>query len=173
MKTGSRRAKALALPIHTPAESLSPYLTILLSAALMFAVLIMMPGEARAELKPLNNFEMSAIAGQGVENDQQEIEARNAGLNGLAKVAQSTFPVLGFIQSDTSVRGVRYAEGVQPLEINLADGSITINLPEYIENVSLSNLRPKGASANGPSFGSIELRGLRFHNSSITIKTKP
>ncbi|WP_281648230.1 hypothetical protein [Parendozoicomonas sp. Alg238-R29] len=166
MKTGRSSAGILTQALHRSLDRriLFPLMFLLISA---FALAV---GSANAELRPLDDLQMAAISGQGVDDDQKEIQAQNASLNGLTQVVQSAFPVLGLIDADTSVSGVRYAEGVSPLEINLADGSITINLPEYIESVSFGNLRPLGASSNGPSFGSVQIQGLSFKDSSITIR---
>lgn len=167
MSTGRRNAGILTVALKRSLDrrKFFPLIFLLISGLALAA------GSAVADLRPLNDVQMSAIAGQGVEDDQKEIQARNTSLNGLTQVAQSAFPLLGLIQADTAVSGVRYAEGVSPLEINLADGSITINLPEYIESVSLGNLRPQGASGGG-SFGSVLIQGLSFKDSSITIRMK-
>lgn len=100
-------------------------------------------------------------AGDADASDPDAVEA--------LKLASGVFvPVLNFLDSDLSVSGVHYREGVPRVAIR-NDGGIDLALPERIEQIRMDNIRV----GSGPSMGNVTISDVRFHaGSSMTIHTR-
>jgi len=99
-------------------------------------------------------------------NKPEEQIARD--LNDTVLSAIGFGPVSSLLEADMSIEGVRYMEGRAPVEV-LSDGRIRFYMPAEIERISMENIRVKG-DADGASFGSIYMSGIRFgEGSNYTI----
>ncbi|TVP58070.1 MAG: hypothetical protein EA349_05140 [Halomonadaceae bacterium] len=111
-------------------------------------------------LQPLTNQQMAAVSG-GTLLNVPVIDTNNTpgeiSLDVLQTVAETLMPWLMLLESETSVRGVHFAEEAM-VQIR-HDGALELPMPSLIEQIQLKNLRMAG----GDSMGSVTMHNLRFH----------
>jgi hypothetical protein len=145
-----------------------------------------MIGEGK--FQPLSEAEMGSVSGQagqaGLFQHVSEVSAMPAtarqaetsgekgpdAIKALEFAANVFVPVLNFLESDLSVTGVHYREGV-PRFATHNDGGLELALPERIEQIRMDNIRVIGSA--GASMGNIIISDVQFHaGSSLTIRTR-
>lgn len=118
----------------------------------------------------LDEEELGGVAAQGIDANLMEWISQSARNNGgkvpLRELVKLMAPVLGFLDSDMGMKGVVYDASKAHAAVN-ADGSVTLNVPSSIGELSFNNIRPRGSE--GPSFGSITLSRIEFNNTTITL----
>jgi hypothetical protein len=118
--------------------------------------------------------ELDAVSAQGLDDDlvrQVREQLKHNGVEVIGDLAKLVNPVLGVLDSDVSVHNVVYAPSRAATTIN-PDGSLTLNLPTTIGEINFNNIRVRGASADGPTFGSISIRGIDLTGTVITLALK-
>ncbi|MDX1755584.1 MAG: pilus assembly protein PilB [Marinobacter sp.] len=96
-------------------------------------------------------------------------EATDA-VEGLKLIARTFVPALNFVNSEMTISGVHYREGVSRFRIH-EDGALELSLPERIERVDMRNIRV--SEGNGPILGHVTLSDIQFQaGSRITISTR-
>ena len=140
---------------------------------------------SEGNFKPMTDAEMSGVTGQaGAEIFEQFAQvssmtttADSTGELGLAqpdgvetlKFAANLFvPVLNFLDSELTVSGVHYGNNQPRLSV-ANDGAVTVAFPERIEQIRMDNIRVMGSDQ---SMGNIIVSDLRFHDTSMTIRTR-
>lgn len=118
----------------------------------------------------LDEEELSGVSAQGIDSTLTEWISQSARNSGgklpLRELVKLMAPILGFLDSDMSMRDVVYDASKAHAAVN-ADGSVTLNVPSSIGELSFNNIRPRGS--DGPSFGSITLSRVEFNNTTITL----
>lgn len=140
-----------------------------------------------AEMSPLTEGQLSAVAGQGNSAlpDRIGSVASKAGstgtdkhgdkllpdvIEGMKLTANVFVPVLNILDSDVSVSGVHYREN-EPKYIVGKSGGVTMAFPERIEEIRMDNIRVSGGSS--PAMGNVSIQDIRFHpDSRMTIYTR-
>ncbi|AZP13652.1 MULTISPECIES: hypothetical protein [Undibacterium] len=141
--------------------------------------------------RTLTEQELSEISGQGIlddtlndalnlnlqnnnnnlhnrQNQQVDLQQRkDPGLQVLGSVAKLMNPLLMMLDAKTTIKDVVYDSANAAAVIN-KDGSITLNLPSSIGEMKFENIRIKGST--GPSFGSIDIKGIDLRGTTLTIK---
>ncbi|KQW88617.1 hypothetical protein ASC94_24765 [Massilia sp. Root418] len=120
-------------------------------------------------MQPLTEEELGATSAQGlneelVQHVKQQINSN--GVEVIGDLAKALNPVLGFLESDTSMKNVVYDPGKAAATI-AKDGSLTLNLPTSIGEISFQNIRVRGSE--GPSFGSISIKGIDLTGTVISL----
>ncbi|NRR33250.1 hypothetical protein HSX11_24045 [Oxalobacteraceae bacterium] len=171
-----RMAAAIATSLIAPLEA---YAAQALPALAVTAPLILpregsQDGPAKpatlGSLQALSEEELSDTAAQGLNDElvhhvKQQIKQNSMEVVGdLVKVVN---PVLGFLESDVSMKNVVYDPSKAVATIN-KDGSMTLSLPSSIGEINFNNIRVKG-SEGGPYFGSITMRGIDLTGTTITV----
>lgn len=114
--------------------------------------------------------DLQDVSAQGLDHTLLEIISQNAkgndGKVALSDLVKLMAPVLGFLDSDRSMKDVVYDASKASAIVN-PDGSISLSLPSSIGELSFKNIRPRGS--DGPSFGSITLSKIEFNNTTITL----
>jgi hypothetical protein len=124
--------------------------------------------------KPLAESDLDAISAQGLDDElvrQVRDQLKSNGVEVIGDLAKLVNPVLGVLDSDVSLHNVVYAPNRALTTVN-PDGSLTLNLPTTIGEINFNNIRVRGASADGPSFGSISIRGIDLTGTVITLAFK-
>jgi hypothetical protein len=129
------------------------------------------PGGAGG-LQALSEDELGDTSAQGLDEElllqvREQGKQRSLGVSG--DVVKLLNPVLGFLQSDVSMKDVVYDPTMAAAAIN-RDGSLTLRLPSSIGEISFQNIRVKGS--DGPSFGSIAIKGIDLSGTTITLALK-
>ena len=128
------------------------------------------PDARRSHLVPMTEEDLQGVSAQGIDNTLMEIISTNAkGNDGkvvLSDLVKLMVPVLGFLDSERSMKDVVYDASKASAIVN-PDGSISLRLPSSIGELSFKNIRPRGS--DGPSFGSITLSKIEFNNTTITL----
>lgn len=113
---------------------------------------------------------LSGVSAQGIDTTLMEWISQSARNSGgklpLRELVKLMAPVLGFLDSDMGMKNVVYDASKAHAAVN-ADGSVTLNVPSSIGELSFNNIRPRGS--DGPSFGSITLSRIEFNNTTITL----
>lgn len=138
-----------------------------------------------AGFTPLEDDELAAVSGQGdpsllermarvgnmVDNAMEQGDGSEADVMEGLKLTTNVFvPVLNFLDSDLSIKGVHYRDG-EPRYTLQEDGGLTLAFPERIEEIRMNNIRVTGS--RGPSFGNVSIHDIRFSPSSqMTIYTR-
>jgi hypothetical protein len=118
----------------------------------------------------LSEEDLDGVSAQGFDSSLLDWIFHNARSNGgkvpMGELVKLMAPVLGFLDSDMGMKGVVYDASKAHATVN-ADGSVTLNVPSSIGELSFNNIRPRGS--DGPSFGSITLSRIEFNNTTITL----
>lgn len=126
-------------------------------------------GTPHSGLQALTEDELSDTSAQGL-NDELvaavKQHAKGSGLEIVGDMAKLLNPVLGFLESDTSMKNVVYDPSKAAATIN-KDGSMTLSLPTSIGELNFNNIRVRGS--DGPSFGSIQIKGIDLTGTTITV----
>lgn len=147
-----------------------------------------------AGLQPMAESEMAGITAQGFderlatrldeqtpigyEADKRDIRKASAleseqGLDGvkvLGQLGKVLLPITQVLDSDIEVVGVHISDDrIKPLFDDT--GAMNVILPNLIERVSFRDIRPAG-QVGGPTFGTIQLEGIRFSDEA-SIKIRP
>ncbi|MFA9219189.1 MAG: hypothetical protein ACEQSK_19065 [Sphingomonadaceae bacterium] len=120
-------------------------------------------------LQALSEDELSDTSAQGLNDDLVAAVKQHAKGNGLEIVgdmAKILNPVLGFLESDSSMKNVVYDPNKAAATIN-KDGSLTLSLPTSIGELNFNNIRVRGS--DGPSFGSIQIKNIDLTGTTITV----
>lgn len=119
----------------------------------------------------LTDEDMDSVSAQGFDATLLDWIFRNARSNGgkvpLGELVKLMAPVLSYLDSDMGMKGVVYDASKAHAAVN-ADGSVTLNVPSSIGELSFNNIRPRGS--DGPSFGSITLSQIEFNNTTVTLR---
>lgn len=131
----------------------------------------------RSAMVTMSESDLDGVSAQGLSDQLLEIVAKqptdkDSGTAVLGTLVKAMNPILGFLDADTTVKGVVYDHQRSMATIN-SNGSITLGMPVSIREVSFNNIRPLGASANNPSFGSVTMRDVQFNNTKITLSLHP
>lgn len=149
------------------------------------------PFQPGAGLVALSDDELEAVAGQGADTFVDRIntvasmaqaarDSQSSGqpldgqtvdaVSGLKLVASAFFPVLGYLDSRLSISGVHYSSD-QPRYTVGNDGSLTLALPDRIDEVRLDHITVNGGV--GPSMGDISLHNIQFDpRSRMTVSVR-
>jgi hypothetical protein len=123
-------------------------------------------------LRALSEDELGDTSAQGLDEElllQVREQGKQPSLAITGDVAKLLNPVLGFLQADASMKDVVYDPTMAAAAIN-KDGSLTLRLPSSIGEISFQNIRVKGS--DGPSFGSIAIKGIDLSGTTITLALK-
>lgn len=129
--------------------------------------------EGRTNMKSLNDGDLGDIAAQGINERTQEIiqgltDSENDELGGLDDFARMVFPVMDFLDAEIDVKGVEYS-GNRARTIVSQDGTLDLQLPTRIAELSFKNVRVKGT--NGASFGDVTISNVQFSaDSSMKVR---
>jgi len=122
-------------------------------------------------LQAMSEDELDDTTAQGLSDDlvtavKDAGHGKGGGLQVVGDMAKLLNPVLGFLEADTSMKDVVYDPNKAAATIN-KDGSLTLSLPTSIGEINFNNIRVKGS--DGPSFGSIQIRGIDLTGTTITV----
>lgn len=120
--------------------------------------------EGRTGMKSLDDMAMGDIAAQGMNERTQELiegltDSENDELGGLDDFAKMVFPVMDFLDAEIDVQGVEYADG-RARTIISEDGTLDLQLPTKIAQLSFKNVRVKGT--DGASMGDVTISNIQF-----------
>ena len=163
-----RMAAALLGAIFAPLEAYAAEALTTAPAAISAPAAIL-PREG--SLAPLAEGELDAVSAQGLDDDlvrQVRDQLKKNGVEVSGDLAKLVNPLLGVLDADVSMHNVVYAPNRATSTIN-PDGSLSLNLPTTIGEINFNNIRVHGASASGPSFGSISMRGIDLTGTVITL----
>jgi hypothetical protein len=166
-----RMAAALIGAIFAPLEAYAAE-TLAAAPAAISAPAAVLPRDG--SLTPLPESELDAVSAQGLDDDlvrQVREQLKHNGVEVIGDLTKLVNPVLGVLDSDVSVHNVVYAPSRAATTIN-PDGSLTLNLPTTIGEINFNNIRVRGAAADGPTFGSISIRGIDLTGTVITLALK-
>lgn len=120
-------------------------------------------------LKPMTEEEMSATSAQGLHDElvqQVQKQMKENGVEVLGDMAKVLNPVLGFLDSDVTMKNVVYDPSRTTATL-AKDGTLTLALPTSIGEISFANIRVRGSE--GPSFGSITIKGIDLTGTVISL----
>ncbi|MBK9347747.1 MAG: hypothetical protein IPN06_15745 [Burkholderiales bacterium] len=131
----------------------------------------------KVRMAALSDADLDAVSAQGLNDELLEIVAKGDknrdGVAILGTMAKVLNPIWGALSSDMRMKGVVY-DTQRAMTMPNVDGSITLNLPRSIAEISFTNIRPVAAgSIGGPSMGSITLRDIQFNDTKITLSLRP
>lgn len=154
---------ALLAPLETYAAAAMP------AVAVTAPVVLPRSDGAIGGMQPLSEDELGATSAQGlneelVQHVRQQIN--NNGLEVIGDLAKALNPILGFLESDTTMKNVVYDPTKAAATIG-KDGTLTLNLPTSIGEISFQNIRVRGS--DGPSFGSISIKGIDLTGTVISL----
>ncbi|HAT33452.1 MAG TPA: hypothetical protein DCW29_22170 [Janthinobacterium sp.] len=162
-----RMAAALATALLAPLESYA--VEALPTIAISTPVLL---GRNESGLQMLTEDELGGTSAQGLNDDllhQLHQQGKGGGLEVVGDLAKLLNPVLGFLESDVSMKDVVYDPAKAAAAIN-KDGSLSLRLPSSIGEINFQNIRVQGTE--GPSFGSISIKGIDLTGTTITLAFK-
>ena len=119
-------------------------------------------------LQAITDEELGEVSAQGVEDLWVNVENAD-GIALISDLAQVIMPATQLLEADVAIDGVSYDNG-KGVEMQ-ADGSFKIKLPTHIEKISYDDIRVKGSSAD-QSFGSLEMTGVSFGNTELTVSLR-
>lgn len=130
-----------------------------------------------SKMMALSDDDMAGVSAQGLNEKLLEIVSdagrSKDGAEVLGTIAKVFNPILGFLDSDTTVSGVVYDPARSKAVIN-PNGSITLPMPVSIAEVRIANIRPVAVGGvGGPSMGTITLRDIQFNNTKVTLSLHP
>lgn len=159
-----RLAAAIATSLLAPMEA---YAAEALPAIAVTTPVVL--ARSQSGMQMLTEDELSDTTAQGLGDDlvsQIKQQVKNNGLDVVGDVAKILNPVLGFLDSDSSMKDVVYDPSKAAATIN-KDGSMTLSLPTSIGQINFANIRVKGS--DGPSFGSISINNIDLTGTVITV----
>lgn len=108
-------------------------------------------------------------AGRAPDIENAETPKSLDGIKVLKGVGSLLNPLTQVLNADIDIAGVHVsADRIKPLFDE--SGAMNVTLPNLIERVSFRDIRPAG-QVGGPTFGTVQLEGIRFHdNASIKIR---
>jgi hypothetical protein len=133
------------------------------------------------ETAPKPSKGLVAIDGVSAQGLQQELldlvdkrsSGQKSGAEVLGTMAKLMNPILGFLESDMTIKDVVY-DPKKAMATPNPDGSITLSMPSSIGEISFKNIRPVAVGGiGGPSMGSITLRDIQFNDTKVTIHHRP
>ena len=119
-------------------------------------------------LQAISDEELGEVSAQGVEDLWVNVENAD-GVALISDLAQVILPATQLLEANVAIDGVSYDNG-KGVEMQ-ADGSFKIKLPTHIEKISYDDIRVKGSSAD-QSFGSLEMTGVSFGNTELTVSLR-
>ncbi|MES2257377.1 MAG: hypothetical protein V4724_02605 [Pseudomonadota bacterium] len=159
-----RMAAAVVAALLAPLET---YAAAALPAVAVTAPLVTQ--RAGQGMQPLTEEELGETSAQGLNDDLvQHVrqQMKNNGMEVIGDLARVLNPVLGFLESDMTMKNVVYDATKAAATIG-KDGTLTLNLPTSIGEISFQNIRVRGSE--GPSFGSISIKGIDLTGTVITL----
>ena len=162
-----RMAAAIAASLLAPMETYAA--TALPAVASVAPMTTTLNREKQRALQALDDEELSETSAQGLSDDLVNAikNAKNSnGVQVVGDMAKLLNPVLGFLEADTSMKGVVYDPSKALATIN-KDGSLTLSMPSSIGEIAFNNIHVRGS--DGPSFGSISIRGIDLTGTTITL----
>lgn len=120
-------------------------------------------------LKPMTEEEMGDTSAQGLHDElvqQVQKQMKDNGVEVLGDMAKVLNPVLGFLDSDVTMKNVVYDPTKTTATLG-KDGTLTLALPTSIGEISFANIRVRGSE--GPSFGSITIKGIDLTGTVISL----
>lgn len=170
-------AAIVAVPLQPALALASP------SAPLIEPVTASQVFEGSSGMTALSDVQMSQIAGQRTEqiaNFAENVvgppasnsEAEDRVLDTLNFAAMTFFPVFNFLESDVTISGVEYGPDGPDHQIT-PDGSVSLAMPERIEDIRMDNIRVEG-SPESASMGNLRFSNVDFSSDSrLTIRIRP
>lgn len=162
-----RMAASIATALLAPLDS---YAVEALPAIAVSTPLLL--GRSHSGMQMLTEDELSDSAAQGLNEElvvQVREQLKHKGLEVVGDIGKLLNPVLGMLESDVSMKDVVYDRSQAGAVIN-KDGSLTLRLPSSIGEISFQNIRVRGS--DGPSFGSIAIKGVDLSGTTITLALK-
>ncbi len=126
-------------------------------------------GVAPSGLQPMTEEEMGATSAQGLHDElvqQVQKQMKDKGVDIIGDMAKVLNPVLGFLESDVTMKNVVY-DPTKTTATLTKDGTLTLALPTSIGEISFANIRVRGSE--GPSFGSISIKGIDLTGTVISL----
>jgi hypothetical protein len=127
-------------------------------------------GTPHGGLQALSEEELGDTSAQGLSDDLvaavKQQHGKGSGLEIVGDMAKILNPVLGFLESDSSMKNVVYDPNKAAATIN-KDGTLTLSLPTSIGELNFNNIRVRGS--DGPSFGSIQIKGIDLSGTTVTL----
>lgn len=120
-------------------------------------------------LQPMTEDEMGATSAQGLQDElvqQVQKQMKDKGVEIIGDMAKVLNPVLGFLESDMTMKNVVYDPSKTTATLG-KDGTLTLALPTSIGEISFANIRVRGSE--GPSFGSISIKGIDLTGTVISL----
>jgi hypothetical protein len=121
---------------------------------------------------------MDGVSAQGLQQELLDLvdkrsSGQKSGAEVLGTMAKLMNPILGFLDSDMTIKDVVY-DPKKAMATPNPDGSITLSMPSSIGEISFKNIRPVAVGGiGGPSMGSITLRDIQFNDTKVTIHHRP
>jgi hypothetical protein len=154
-------ATALLAPLETYAVEPLPVAQVTLQAQAL---------ESPHGLRTMTEEDLDHVSAQGLSDELANSVTKNMsrrnGVEVLGDVAKLLNPVLGVLEAETTMKDVVYDPTNAAAVIN-KDGSITLRMPSSIGELSFQNIRVRGS--DGPSFGSIFIRGIDLTGTTVTL----
>jgi hypothetical protein len=138
-------------------------------APIVGAAAIASPPASLGGLQPMTEEEMSDTSAQGLQNElvqQVQKQMKDKGVDVIGDMAKVLNPVLGFLESDMTMKNVVY-DPTKTTATLAKDGTLTLALPTSIGEISFANIRVRGSE--GPSFGSISIKGIDLTGTVISL----
>jgi hypothetical protein len=179
-------ATVLLAPIQTYAATAAP------APVTQISTQTSSSAQRQNSLRVLTEQELSDISGQGILNDTLDdwlnlskqftnsLASQNSlstslhvmpqppsGPELLANLAKLMNPLLLLLDAKTTIKDVVYDPANAAAVIN-KDGSISLSMPSSIGEISFQNIRVTGST--GPSFGSIDIKGINLAGTTVTLK---
>ena len=132
----------------------------------------------RKGLVAMDESAMDGVSAQGLQQDLLDLvdkrsSTQKSGAEVLGTMAQLMNPILGFLESDMSIKDVVY-DPKKAMATPNPDGSITLSMPSSIGEISFKNIRPVAVGGvGGPSMGSITLSNIQFNDTKVTVYHRP
>lgn len=151
----------------------NPALAALLAVTLYFPLQASASNTATVRgLHAMSDTDLAAVSARGLSDGLLGLapDSENPGSKMIGKLTSSLDKGLHFLAVETALTDVMYDPARARTFAN-ADGSITQILPASIGEVSFDNIRVKG-DVPGASFGSISVKAIDLHGTSITLSPR-
>lgn len=159
---------AMLAPLHAYASTPVPHAMITQNDAVQ---------QPASKMVAMSEADLDGVSAQGLNEQLLEIVSdagkTKDGAEVLGTIAKVFNPLLGFLDSDTTISGVVYDPARSKAVIN-PNGSITLPMPVSIAEVKIANIRPVAVGGvGGPSMGTITLSNIQFNNTKVTLSLHP